>query len=98
MTAIIERMVDLLPIYRDHYYHPAQHGSWSIKAVLPTVAPDLGYEQLDIGDGMAAQDGYLQAIAAETPVQEREALQQQLLAYCELDTLAMVRLAHWQSS
>ena len=32
-------MVDLLPIYRNHYYHRDMRGSWSIKAVLPTVAP-----------------------------------------------------------
>lgn len=93
LLALIERMVDLLPIYREHYYHPAQRGSWSIKAVLPTIAPDLDYSELEIGDGMAAQDGYLRAVDASTSTADRETLRQQLLEYCERDTLAMVRLA-----
>ena len=42
------------------------HGSWSIKAVLPTVAPDLSYAKLgDVRDGLAAQTAYLEAIDAE---------------------------------
>jgi len=96
LHALIARMVDLLPIYREHYYHRDMHGSWSIKAVLPTIAPDLDYETLEIGDGGAAQEGYLNAIAAETSDAERDVLQRNLLAYCERDTLAMVRLAQWR--
>ena len=38
---VIERLVDLLPITRQYYYHPDMRGSWSIKAVLPTIAPNL---------------------------------------------------------
>jgi CRISPR/Cas system-associated exonuclease Cas4 (RecB family) len=38
---IIDRLVNLLPWLQNHYYHPAMKGSWSIKAVLPTVAPHL---------------------------------------------------------
>lgn len=35
LEGIIDRLVDLLPIARNRYYHPDQHGNWSIKAVLP---------------------------------------------------------------
>jgi len=38
---IKERLVDLWPIAKDHYYNPSQHGSWSIKKVLPSVAPQI---------------------------------------------------------
>lgn len=41
LLAIVDRVIDLLPIARNRYYHPSQHGSWSIKAVLPAVCPDL---------------------------------------------------------
>lgn len=92
-----DRMVDLLPIYRAHYYHPDMHGSWSIKAVLPTIAPDLAYQSMEIGDGDAAQEGYLHAIAPDTTSEEKGALRQQLLAYCARDTFAMVRLAQWRT-
>lgn len=47
LNALAERVVDLLPVARDHYYHPAQEGSWSIKAVLPTLCPELNYGELE---------------------------------------------------
>ncbi|MFO1517571.1 MAG: DUF2779 domain-containing protein [Lysobacterales bacterium] len=93
LQAVIARMVDLLPIYRNHYYHRDMRGSWSIKAVLPTVAPELDYGDLAIGDGGAAQAAYKEAIHPDTSEVRREELKTQLLAYCERDTLAMVRLA-----
>jgi hypothetical protein len=95
LLALNARVVDLLPIVRERYYHPAQQGSWSIKRVLPAIAPDLGYAQLDgVQDGGAAMHAYLEAIAADTAPARRQQLESQLLAYCHLDTLAMVRL--WQ--
>lgn len=69
-------------------------GSWSIKAVLPTVAPQLDYAALgDVRNGEAAQSAYLEAIDPGTPEQRRAVLQRELLAYCRLDTLAMVELS-----
>lgn len=38
---LVDRLEDLLPITRKHYYHPDMKGSWSIKSVLPTVASIL---------------------------------------------------------
>ena len=98
LNNIIDRMVDLLPIYREHYYHPAMMGSWSIKAVLPTIAPDLDYSNLEVGDGGAALEAYLRAISPGVSDVERETLRQALLRYCERDTWAMVRLAHWNGA
>ena len=93
LLALNERVVDLLPIARQHYYHPSQQGSWSIKAVLPALCPDLRYSDLDgVQDGGMAQQAYLEAIAPTTTAQRKAELQDQLLAYCHLDTWAMVRL------
>jgi hypothetical protein len=93
LEAICERVVDLLPVARDHYYHPSQQGSWSIKKVLPAVAPDLRYDQLDgVQDGGAAMTTYLEAIADGTGAARKRQIERQLLDYCHLDTLAMVRL------
>jgi Domain of unknown function(DUF2779) len=90
---INKRVVDLLPIARSRYYHPAQKGSWSIKSVLPCVAPDLRYDLLDgVQDGGMAVSAYLEAISADVSVQRKKIIEQQLLAYCELDTFAMVRI------
>ena len=92
LLAIVERMVDLLPIYRAHFYHRDMRGSWSLKSVLPTIAPDLDYRDLQIGDGGAAQQAYRRAIQPNTPAEESESLRRQLLAYCARDTEAMTRL------
>ena len=70
LTNILNRIEDLLPIARKHYYHPSQHGSWSIKAILPAISPDLNYSNLEgVQDGLAAQQSYLEAIAPTTTPQ-----------------------------
>lgn len=95
LLAINERVVDLLPIARERYYHPGQKGSWSIKRVLPAVAPDLRYDALDgVQDGGAAMQAYVEAIDLGTSPARKLQIERQLLDYCHLDTLAMVRL--WQ--
>ena len=93
-----ERLVDLLPIVRKTYYHPDMLGSWSIKNVLPAIAPHLGYGSLgDVQDGSAAGTAYLQIINPETDAAERERLTRELLAYCKHDTLGMVELVKYLS-
>lgn len=95
LLAINARVVDLLPIARERYYHPSQQGSWSIKKVLPAVVPELRYDDLEgVQDGGMAMEAFLEAIHPGTPVERKNQIEQQLLAYCRLDTYAMVRL--WQ--
>ena len=93
LNRIIERLVDLLPIARDNYYHPNQQGSWSIKKVLPTIAPELSYEDLQgVQDGMAAMQVFEEAINPQTTPERKVQIEQQLLKYCALDTYAMVAI------
>lgn len=92
LLAIEKRLFDLLPLARDHYYHPDMKGSWSIKAVLPTIAPELDYSNLAVAHGGMAQDAYLDLIGTELSVQANDELRQALLAYCEQDTLAMIKV------
>ena len=90
--------MDLLPLMRRTYYHPDMHGSWSLKNVLPTIAPHLDYGSLgDVQDGNAAGTAYLQIINPETDAAERNRLTRELLAYCKRDTLAMVELVTYLS-
>jgi CRISPR/Cas system-associated exonuclease Cas4 (RecB family) len=93
LQGIIDRIIDLEPIAREHYYHPSQHGSWSLKAVLPAAVPDLSYDQLDgVKDGMMAVSAYQEAIDPATLAERKKEIQNQLFSYCQLDTFAMVRL------
>jgi hypothetical protein len=95
LLAINARVVDLLPIARTRYYHPSQHGSWSIKKVLPAAVPELRYDALDgVQDGGMAMESFLEAIHPDSSAERKAEIEQQLLAYCQLDTYAMVRL--WQ--
>jgi hypothetical protein len=93
LLAIKDRLVDLLKTAEKHFYHPSQQGSWSIKVVLPTIAPDLRYEALEgVQNGGMAMEAFKEAITSTTPLDRKSQIERELLAYCSLDTLAMVRL------
>ncbi len=96
LAAVVERLVDMHPIVKAAYYHPAMKGSWSIKALLPAIAPDMDYAQLEgVHDGGGAQQAWMEAVAPKTAAARRSELREQLLRYCGHDTLAMVRVLHF---
>lgn len=93
---IHDNIIDLLiPFRLGNYYNPAMGGSFSIKSVLPALFPDdseLNYHNLDElvqngGDAMTIFPT-IKDMDATSAQQARNAL----LAYCRLDTLAMVRI------
>jgi hypothetical protein len=94
LNAIIARLVDLLPIVRGAVYFPEFEFNNSIKSVAPALCPGFGYDDLeDIADGAAASAAFLQlASGYVTNSGPADRLRAALLAYCERDTLAMVRV------
>jgi hypothetical protein len=71
-------------------------GSWSIKAVTPAMAPHMNYANLEgINEGMAASDGFLEAIDPDTSAERKVELEEQLLRYCKFDTEAMVEIVRF---
>ena len=95
LLAIESRVIDLLPIAREYYYHPSQFGSWSIKAVLPALCPDprFSYESLaGVQDGAMAMEAYVEAISDGTTLDRREQIRRELLDYCRLDTRGLMQL------
>ena len=95
LGGLLPRIVDLLPVARSHYYHPSQMGSWSIKAVLPAICPDLSYEDLEeVQDGNDAVQAYRMALQhrRDQNTEQLKRIDGQLREYCRLDTLAMVRI------
>lgn len=92
LLALNARMVDLLVPFKQRWlYHPKQNGSASIKAVLPAFT-EKGYEELGIADGMAASNKYFSFMQGNLSENEKSRLYSDLIAYCELDTYAMVEL------
>jgi len=92
---IRSRIVDLLPIARQSYYHPAMKGSWSMKSVLPTIAPSLNYDSLEVQHGGMAQQAYLEATAHGTTAERQRAIRENLLEYCGRDTEGLFAIARF---
>jgi hypothetical protein len=92
LLALDARIIDLLPIVRQSCYHPDFHGSRSLKAVAPVLAPHLSYDELALKAGMQAMQAYEVITDPATAELERAQLRADLLKYCALDTLAMVEV------
>lgn len=96
LSKIINRLWDLYPVVKDNYYHPDMLGSWSIKAVLPTINPRMDYKKLEgIAEGTGASDGFIEAINPDTDLIRKLELEQQLRRYCKFDTEAMVEIVRF---
>ena len=89
--AIERRLFDLHAVVRNGYYHPEFNGSFSIKNVLPALVPGMGYGDLAVADGQTAAVSYAAALA-NPDLSERRRAFDDLRAYCERDTLALVEL------
>ncbi|MBT7621546.1 MAG: DUF2779 domain-containing protein [Lentimicrobiaceae bacterium] len=92
LTDIINRLKDLMiPFQHKWYYTPMMKGSYSIKYVLPALVPKLSYNNLEIKEGETASNTFL-SMANGTFKGNPEKTRKQLLEYCRLDTLAMVKV------
>ena len=90
-------IVDIMvPFSKRNYYTKEMEGSYSIKKVLPALYPDdpeLDYTNLNlVHKGDEASNAFL-SLKDKTPEEQAE-VREALLRYCELDTLAMVKI--WQ--
>jgi hypothetical protein len=87
---IINRFVDLLIPFRNAwFYHPEMGGSASIKAVLPAIAPEFNYKDLEISNGGDASNIFLSMINNKF-IGDEIFTRESLKKYCERDTLGMV--------
>ena len=91
LAAVEARLFDLLPVVRHCCYHPDFRGSFSIKNVLPALAPGLGYDDLAVADGKLAAALHQRALANDN-LAERQQTFAALRAYCQRDTLATLEL------
>ena len=95
LLAVNERIYDLMEIFRmGLYVHPDFRGSASLKAVLPVMIPEFknAYGNLNISGGDQAMLVWADIQAGRIPEGEIPKVREDLLAYCKLDTLAMVRI------
>jgi len=89
---IQDRLWDLLPLVRKHCYHPAFAGSYSLKAVLPALVPEMSYVGMDVAGGQDAGLGWESLVRGIVDQGERERLRKALLDYYGQDTLALMKV------
>ena len=98
LMLIHDHIKDLMfPFQKRYYYAKEMAGSYSIKKVLPIFFPNdykLNYQNLAlIHDGNEAMNAFAELTKMSN--EEAEEYRAALLKYCELDTLAMVRI--WEA-
>ncbi|OFX24702.1 MAG: hypothetical protein A2033_09770 [Bacteroidetes bacterium GWA2_31_9] len=92
LELIVAKLVDLIiPFKKKFYRTETMKGSSSIKKVLPALNPEFSYSELEIGNGMAASNAFLNLYNCDDK-DLIEKTRENLLKYCHLDTLAMVKI------
>lgn len=91
---VFSRFVDLMGLVKSNYYHRDLKGSFSIKDVLPVMVPGFDYSDLAIQEGETAASRFVDLVEGRVEAGDTGQLRSNLLAYCERDTEAMVKI--WQ--
>jgi len=93
LKAVNERIVDLMIPFSNQWFVDYRFkGSASIKNVLPVIAPELSYKNLDIQEGGTAQRIWMETVLDSRHEEEKQKILDDLILYCGLDTLAMVEI------
>lgn len=91
------RIIDLMIPFSEGWYVDYRFkGSASIKNVFPVLENKLSYKELDISEGGSAQRIWMDVFLNNNPQHlDQEKVMADLLKYCSLDTLAMVKIYHF---
>ena len=87
------RIEDLMtPFAKMWFFDKDFFGSASVKKVLPVLAPELSYKELNVSDGLLARRVWTQTVLEGKNKEKRAEIMFDLSRYCTLDTFAMVRI------
>ncbi len=87
------RVVDLMDVFTEQMVvHPGFRGKTSIKWVLPALVPRLSYKGLAIQEGATASETWNKIVTGELEPEQASEAARNLLAYCGLDSLAMLEI------
>jgi predicted Zn-dependent protease len=79
-------------VVRNHVYHPAFAGSYSLKYVLPALVPEMSYDGMVVANGQDAGLAWVSLVRGKVDHSDQDRIRKALLDYCGQDTMAMVRL------
>ncbi len=94
LESLKNRSADLESVFIKAYFDYAFGGSTSIKKVLPVLIPsdpELDYSVLDISNGTQAMEAW-KTLIQSNDINKKYNIKKNMLKYCRLDTLAMVRI------
>lgn len=90
LKGIQARVEDLLdPFHNFDVYYPSQHGTASLKAILPALT-GKSYEDLEIQDGGQASGEFMRVTFGKVPDADRLQVRRNLEEYCGQDTMGML--------
>ena len=93
LSDVNDRVVDLMvPFSKGWFVDKDFYGGASIKDVLPALVPSLSYKDLNVQEGSTASRLWKETFIDEEDTGDRKKIADDLLKYCELDTLAMVEI------
>ena len=91
LSNLNDRTIDIADIFKNGYVDIEFEGSISLKKVLPVFIPELSYENLEVSGGTDAMLEWFKMLETKHEVHKKK-IRKNLLKYCELDTLAMVKI------
>jgi hypothetical protein len=93
LAGVASRLVDLATPFRERWVRlPGARGSYSLKQVLPALAPELSFADLALRDGLAAVRAFERLSDPATPPDEAALLRSDLERYCGRDTEGALRV------
>ena len=89
------KLVDLSePIQNFNFFHPKFNGNFSLKAVSEIFGEESDYSGLEITNGIIAMHKYQELQESENIINS-EQIKQQLIAYCNIDTLTCMKFLEY---
>jgi hypothetical protein len=89
------KLVDLSePVQNFYFYHPKFNGNFSLKAVSEIFNESSDYSSLDIASGIVAMHKY-EGMLQEENLIINEQTKQQLIDYCNADTLTCLKFLEY---
>lgn len=90
LNSINDRIIDLMVPFRQKlYYKPSMQSCFSMKAVLPAIASQYSYDNLNIQEGGQASSEFLRMRSLKDK-KEIDVIRKNLIDYCNRDTYGMV--------
>ena len=90
IRGVLNRINDLIiPFRKSAYYHPGQHGSNSLKRVMPALTK-RNYDNLTIADGSTASQEFMRVTFGDVSATDQRKVRNHLLRYCSQDSGGMI--------